>query len=78
MAGMVNTTDLIGQCLLQTSEEVSEKMHVGVLAQLVENKPKQHCNYHNSDNSEDEDDDGYDKDDDDDDGNQSPRLHWTR
>ena len=60
--------------LAEVDEEIKEERSVQILVQLVENKPKQHCNYHNNDNSEEE--DGYDNDDDD--GNQSPRLHWTR
>ena len=69
--------------LAEVDEEIKEERSVQILAQLVENKPKQHYNHHNNDNSEDEDYDGYDNDDndnddDDDDRNQSPRLHWTR
>ena len=59
--------------LAEVDEEIKEERSVQILAQLVENKPKQHCNYHNNDNSEEE--DGYDNDDNDDDKNQSPRLH---
>ena len=64
--------------LAEVDEEIKEERSVQILAQLVEDKPKQDCNYHNNDNSEDEDEDGYDDNDNDDDRNQSPRLHWTR